>query len=156
MGVKETSRNKPMKRATFAGTVDILVKAYLNGTLERGVCAACAVGNIIKANGYHLNDDDNSTHWLRIINNKIRGLSGVSYNDTIANEQISASGYSINDLNRIEATFEETPKELICSYDEFIFGRLMAVVDVLADIHGIDLKSKEAAKLLFIKETSGD
>lgn len=57
-------------KATFENSVDVLVKAYMNGTLMHGDCERCAV----------------------------------------------------------------------------------AVVDVLADIHGIDLSTKEDAKKLFIKQ----
>jgi hypothetical protein len=32
-----------------------------------------------------------------------------------------------------------------------MFNGLMAVVDVLADIHSVDLEKKEAAKALFVK-----
>lgn len=34
------------------------------------------------------------------------------------------------------------------------FAGLMAVVDVLADIHGIDLASAEVAKSLFVKQAA--
>ena len=35
--------------ATFENTVDILVRAYLDGTLFKGNCCACAVGNLCAA-----------------------------------------------------------------------------------------------------------
>ncbi len=35
--------------------------------------------------------------------------------------------------------------------NDWMFNGLMAVVDVLADIHGINLEAKEEAKKLFIK-----
>jgi len=60
-----------MKTANFNDTVDILVKAYLNDTLEHGVCSACAVGNICLAAGapysygYKIQPDDNSAwKWV--------------------------------------------------------------------------------------------
>jgi hypothetical protein len=34
-------------KPTFSNTIDILVKAYLNDTLQHESCSACAVGNLV-------------------------------------------------------------------------------------------------------------
>lgn len=47
-----------MKRPElYQKTVDILVKAYFDDTLQHGNCYACAVGNIIAGN---CGDDSNN------------------------------------------------------------------------------------------------
>ena len=61
--------------------------------------------------------------------------------------QAEATGYTIYQLNAIERAFEGVDE---LATDRMFLG-LMAVVDVLAEIHGIDLKQREEAKLLFVK-----
>jgi hypothetical protein len=46
---KQKSKPPRNMKATFENSVDVLVKAYLNDTLEHGQCHACAVGNLICA-----------------------------------------------------------------------------------------------------------
>lgn len=163
-------------KATFQNTVDILVKAYLNGTLAHGDCAACAVGNIIAAKvGAKVDISDIDIcggEWIRNGNYLTIGWNEVfvtregqqlisphNYFGQIK-LQIDASGYSWQDLAKIEFAFEsaEKPEGLDyaphreeCLNEEWMFNGLMAVVDVLAEIHGISLESKESAKALFVK-----
>lgn len=141
-------------RPTFEKTVDILVKAYLNDTLAHDDCTKCAVGNLISAGGYKFNfspSDVDDTQWLIFLDRHVRRKGNISRrpNDELALSQISATGYSPENLSDIESAFEK------CEYgatdDEWMFNGLMAVVDVLAEIHGIDLKQREEAKLLFQK-----
>lgn len=153
----------------FNHTINILVQAYLNNTLKKGDCRACAVGNIL---GTH--------QWSSLFvtcnseegggKRQITALPGcvlISIKDHIiqvpiwslpeqgvknvkeAQEAIIASGYTIEELARIENAFELAPEGN--NGDEAMFNGLMAVVDVLADIHGIDLKQKEETKKLFVK-----
>jgi hypothetical protein len=158
-------------KPSFQQTVDVLVKAYLNDTLEHGVCTACAVGNIIAASlGCRVAKDN--INWLRggtevipiwdeVFISSYPGRQEI-YPDKYkgwAKRQIDASGYTWQQLAMIEKAFEthnsgiDLPED---SDDEAIvqasmFNGLMAVVDVLAEIYGIDLTSKEQAKLLFVK-----
>src|SRR5690606_29396059 len=154
----------------FNHTINILARAYLNNTLRRGDCRACAVGNIL---GTH--------RWSSLFitynfgegrgKRQIIALPGfVLMNRTTDHiiqvpiwklpEQIAKrieevqkaiieSGYTIEELARIENAFELAPEGN--NRDEAMFNGLMAVVDVLADIHGIDLKQKEEARKLFVK-----
>lgn len=153
-------------KATFEKTVDILVKAYLNGTLEHGKCSACAVGNLVAAakgtspiplvyGGFHFDTFANgdNANWHHVFMTVADGqeVHSSRYRGPIK-EQIDSTGYPWQDLARIEYAFETAPGQ--CSdglNDEWMFNGLMAVVDVLADIHGIDLQTKESAKLLFQK-----
>lgn len=64
-----------------------------------------------------------------------------------ANLHIKSTGYTWEELAKIEWAFENVKGKKT----KKMFNGLMAVVDVLADIHGIDLKAKEEAKALFVK-----
>lgn len=143
-------------KATFENTVDILVKAYLKGTLMHGSCRACAVGNIISANGYDFNQHDvfsnMDTSWLRKIQVECRFMCPNEkdyYSEKIANDQIQVTGYSLDEINKIELAFESA--EYDDDMDKWMWNGLMLVVDALAEIHNIDLKQKDEAKALFVK-----
>lgn len=153
-------------KATFENTVDILVKAYLNDTLIRGNCCACAVGNLV-AHGlgltYILEDDlygDENlgwkekpiVSWRNVFMSTVRDghpsrqfIDEESYYGD-AKLEIDSTGYHYTDLARIEKAFESNYVG-----DDPMFSALCAVVDVLAEIHGVDLTVKENAKLLFVK-----
>jgi hypothetical protein len=153
------------KKEKFNETVGILVDAYINNTLVHGHPCGCAVGNLI----------------ARKLNIKIRLVgdtipvwdgpgSGFSwfkrlYPDKVASGdvlegvfQIDMTGYSVDEIVRIESAFESTcqkgsPGNIVhdSKLDPDGYRGLMEVVDVLADIHGIDLSERETAKLLFSK-----
>lgn len=133
-----------MKPASFENSVDVLIKAYMNDTLDHGTCGACAVGNLVfEATG-------KETAWDR-------GWGSVFFTDPHSKNQffkpreyygnakheIDSTGYPLKSLMRIEYAFE-TARKGKCS-DDWMFNGLMAVVDVLAEIHGVDLTVKEAA-----------
>lgn len=123
-------------KATFSGTVDILVKAYLNGTLAHRLCSACAVGNLVahalgtKPMSLRFLGDDlaptpfsNSrfescerVRWNEIFMT-VGGNQNFSMSDASpeAYNQILMTGYSVHDLARIEFAFEscERPEDII-------------------------------------------
>lgn len=158
-------------KATFENTVDILVKAYLNGTLEHSNCYACAVGNIVAyATGkkfirsyafmreWKWKDCDypaagNDTGgWGQVITTCcLDGVPQVNLNNFYgeAKIQIESTGYSPTELSKIEFAFERADEGY--SEEEWMFNGLMAVVEVLAEIHQINIDQKESAKLLFVK-----
>jgi hypothetical protein len=150
-------------KPTFNQTVNILVQAYLNNTLVHGNCYACAVGNIIasKMNYSFVKCKDDP-------NRKVVWETTGGYYDTTAPmwytyismnqpdnmpkqviDQIKSTGYSFYEIQRIEWAFERCKRS--ASEDEYMFNGLMAVVDVLADIHSVDLTTRNEAKLLFAK-----
>lgn len=149
----------------FNHTVNVLVQAYLNNTLIHNDCAACAVGNIIAAEiGAKIITDESGffgSSWVRGGNEIVVGWTEVfcttSRGQHINSKayigqvkrQIDVTGYSWQELAAVERAFESAPSG--GSGDSYMFNGLMAVVDVLADIHGIDLQAKESAKLLFVK-----
>lgn len=160
----------------FHHTVNVLVQAYLNGTLEHGICTACAVGNIIADSilakpvrgrmNWKRNGNEIIPVWGEVFQSSAPGCQRVSADayKGWAKKQIDTTGYTWQELARIEYAFElyncgidldydpeyydEEELELI---DKAMFNGLMAVVDVLADIHNIDLSIREEAKLLFVK-----
>lgn len=144
-------------KAQFSKTVDILVKAYLNDTLQHADCSKCAVGNIVNAcfpvvSGLQPSFNKYSG-WASVFvtdrgDNGKRYLNPQNYTG-LAKIEIDSTGYSWEQLSDVEHAFEMADKGN--SYDEYMFNGLMAVVDVLADIHQIDLKAKEEAKLLFVR-----
>lgn len=154
----------------FNYTVNVLVKAYLNNTLRHTDCAACAVGNMIADSisakpirareelGYNCDMKlwfrDGKTIeplWMNVFccSDGLTQEKNPEKYRGYAKKQIDSTGYSWKELARIEKAFE------LCDFsvdeDKWMFNGLMAVVDVLADIHKIDLKLKEEAKLLFVK-----
>lgn len=152
--------------ATFDNTVGILVKAYLEGTLLKGHCYACAVGNICAAAlGKQVvgvvrseNSDAIDANWSgsghyamwRYVFMTRFGKQDCNEDayESLAKQEIDATGYTWQQLARIEYAFETAGK----GFNEAAeFAGLMAVVDVLADIHGVDLTTTTAAKALFVK-----
>lgn len=139
-------------KATFENSVDVLVKAYFNDTLEHENCYACAVGNLVcAAKGYsYVNDgglitdsalknlDATGANWFDAIMD-----DGDGYLSRDAKSEISATGYTAKQIIAIEQAFESVDQ--LDSEDDWMFNGLMAVVDVLAEIHGVDLSTKQAA-----------
>lgn len=144
----------------FNHTVNVLVKAYLNDTLVHGNCYACAVGNIVaESKGYN---------YVKCTDEPFRkvvwDIAKGSYDSFVpmwftyldeaqkpadVRDQVQATGYTWDEIRRIEKAFECCERPL--SGEQWMFNGLMAVVDVLAEIHNVDLSVKESAKLQFVK-----
>ena len=145
----------------FENAISALVKGFFDTTLVKGSCIACAVGNIIHYNcGVKIDYDEKNPHntsskleynddWYDVVHrllytgNREKGL-----------ELISKTGYSLEEISKIEEAFEHNTN--ICGSNYFKYSKkeimedqykgLMAVVEVLCKIEG--LNSKEY-KLLF-------
>jgi hypothetical protein len=151
----------------FDNAIDALVKGFMNGTLVKGTCTACAVGNIVakavdgkitktvSVNG--LPKPNTILDFSCSVSNAQWGtvfLSGGGrdhqerrpYNyHSEAREQIDATGYTWEELARVELAFESNTKIShtwyssrnvdACIQDQY--NGLMAVVDVLCEIEGI-------------------
>lgn len=156
----------------FNETVGILVRAYMDDTLEHANCSACAVGNIVahamgvspvmstevKGGEPWRFSDGTKPMWQRVFCTPVSEQVLQPYEYTgEAKWQIDLTGYSWEELARIEAAFEKhsdrrsVSRQTIEYKDKQMFNGLMTVVDVLAEIHHIDLTEKESAKLLFVK-----
>lgn len=154
----------------FHDTISILVKAYLNDTLVHKACTGCAVGNIIAAKmdfkqvpmpsndllgiDCFMWDKEYASWWEVIQRENLRIHNDIQLPQGLV--QIASTGYCIDEIMRIESAFEnvslpELQEGVWCKDDGYMLRGLFAVVDVLAEIHGIDLQQKESAKLMFVK-----
>lgn len=139
----------------YQKTVDILVDAYFKNTLEHTNCYACAVGNIIAANnniGFMPATPEEKDHerniwsgagtlsWDRdydFNSNLVSKLNRIKYEDHpidgLMLKHLKSTGYTVNELHKIERAFEEADRGK--SGDEWMFNGLMAVIDILDEIH---------------------
>jgi len=131
----------------FEHSVNVLLKALLNNTLVHGRCKACAVGNLIAASlgiNIYLEEHD----WPKWRTNLYTGHEWLHPEfDEIetANFFYRSVGYTQDQIYKIEHAFEAAPM-----YDDWVLNGLMAVVDVLAEIHEIDLTTVKETKELFV------
>lgn len=162
------------QREKFFETVGILVEAYLNDTLVHDHPCGCGGGNIIAkaigakvvvdhktGNADWISDDDlNGWDWFHLVR---FGFSHDNSNVNLSQGKylIDRTGYTIKNMRDIETAFEEPVKIIVdggfigtdISLDPDGLKGLLNIVDVLAEIHGIDLSERESAKLLFKKES---
>lgn len=132
-------------------TVNTLVQAYFNDTLSRGSCRGCAIGNILGGVEWGSVFITSSDTGIQTFAPK-GTIIGVIYLQaqcgfqpvpleseyacytTEANrkgwEMIENSGYTVEELMKVEFAFETGYKG-----DDSMFGGLMAVIDVLDEIH---------------------
>jgi hypothetical protein len=155
------------KNFSFDHSVGVLIKAYLSGDLQKGNCSACAVGNLI-ADALEIKftriptrtvydedstapDDSYYVNWVGCTSSWFDFLFGITQAETpgySSKEQILSTGYTIDQLRLIEYTFE-LPRGVSTqnpAYDEYLYRGLLAVVGVLAKIHGVDLATSEQAE----------
>ncbi len=165
----------------FDKTVGILVKSYMNDTLQHGTCTACAVGNIICHNMYN---GDHRKWWQTFFANVLNGDGSWSHvfstapDDTgklsqrfdasrcvdAALEQVKSTGYTVEELAQIEYAFEivtqdKDPKiELNVSdcpkdiKDHYMFKGLVSVYETLCDIHEVTAEDEVLeVELVFCK-----
>lgn len=141
----------------YEKTIKILVNAYLNDTLVKGHCSACAVGNIVAGNmglsvvrcvGYSSwisKDGKNEIpYWDEVFMTTSEGQRvNLDEYEGDAKAQIDSTGYSVAELALIEETFETNGDDM--------FTGLMAVVDVLGVIHEVNQEETIESKNLFVK-----
>lgn len=154
----------------YEKTVSILVKAYQNDTLVHGDCCACAVGNMVAYNcGFEIRKPSDRSpfvwkfgenagmfpSWKRVfvtIDNSFQNINPENY-EFDAKVQIDSTGYSYENLAKIEHAFEMAPMGL--NDDCWMFNGLMAVIDVLDQIHkNTDPIVTKSTKERFIKQLS--
>lgn len=122
-----------IKAELYHKTVGILFDAYFNDTLRHMNCHACAVGNIVAANcGYRFEEGGlrwvgRSPNWSDII------LMGFDSRDGLM--EIHSTGYDQGELSKIEQRFENAPRGN--NDEDRMFNGLVAVLDVLKDIHQV-------------------
>ena len=156
----------------FEKAYNSLYNAFMNDTLAKGTCTACAVGNIVAdALGGKVsrmrNDfvcDVPNTWWNTFfitVDNEQTIFD--DYNDIPAYGRLKdLTGYSVEELAKIEFAFETNTKIRFVNYfnstEEQImedqFNGLMAVMDVMIELDDVKEgeKYKETFKNKFIHE----
>lgn len=140
-----------MRTERFNRAYNALIRAYFEGTLAKGTCAACAVGNICAdAIGVKLipgdfaNYGDNAQWmWLFHFRPSIENMNRAIL-------LISRTGYSVEEITVIESAFEFGASIAYMRYDEFgeqqiledQFNGLSAVVDVLCELDNVENTDK--------------
>jgi hypothetical protein len=126
--------NKP---ELYQKTVDILVDAYFNDTLAHGNPCGCAVGNIVAANmGFKYKrikseieyEDNVWPEWFGAV------CKAFQISEDDQDLQIASTGYAADEIIEIEYAFENAYSGN--SDDEWMFNGLIAVIEVLDQIHG--------------------
>ncbi len=146
-----------MKSKRFENAISALVEAFFNDTLAKGNCSACAVGNICaKAIGevvvVSALGNKNIFAWRYVFSSDF-GLQR-EYSETDFGvgdyksglELISKTGYSKEELMKVEHAFEKNSKIEYYMYKSFSknaimedqYKGLMAVVEVLCEIEGLE------------------
>jgi hypothetical protein len=129
----------------YRKTVDILFQAYFNDTLKHDDCSACAVGNMVAANmGITTQQLTPRIHlrqgWNRVFTTFTSTRQFINPKGYVpgseAKTQIDSTGYCWQDLAKIEFAFETAPKGE--SDEDWMFNGLVAVLDVLKDIHQVE------------------
>lgn len=149
-------------RELFDKTIAILVRAYQNDTLLHGSCASCAVGNIVASSMNIKVDPDCVFKWITfgpMWQNVFLTANSVSYKypenyQEIAKYQIDSTGYSWQELAKIESAFESVaiPSDgPFYNSDSHVFEGLMGVVDALMEIHEANEEEVLDAKSMFVK-----
>lgn len=127
------------KKELYQKTVDILVQAYFNDTLEHSDCTACAVGNIVAANIETCTIPYSSKlpwrgEWSNVFctSGCEQDIDPSEYRGN-AKLVIDATGYKWQELAKIEKAFESVRYNE--DEDKWMFDGLMAVIDALDEIH---------------------
>ena len=160
----------------FEKAYNALLKAFMDDTLAKGTCTACAVGNIVADAmgakvylqqtdsfiGFSCSNDNDWWKEMFITGNNGQRIYTIKDNPHVRGyrQKIEElTGYTWRELARVEKVFEETTKIVYheyCSYTpeeimEDQFNGLMAVMDVLIELDNIEEgnKCKEAFKNKF-------
>lgn len=130
----------------FHRTVKYLIKALLNDTFDYGNCYACAVGHIVAGSmglkvvkAYY-----ESFKWVDIKGKEIQSLWGwvfcgghiwhIDHKEGL--KQLNSTGYSVGQLMQFEQEFRIGSKR---KQDEDLYAGVIAVIEVLHEIHQEDL-----------------
>lgn len=157
----------------FNKAYDVLVQAFFNGTLAKGDCKCCAVGNIVAGAYGATIEIHEGTATCSMINHLWKALFCTSwgiqakrvpyYGKTYIEEalySIEATGYSEEELAKVEYAFETNTNIHIEDYCknseqdilEDQYNGLCAVFDVLCELDNIPKEPKYSNKL---KEKEG-
>lgn len=147
----------------FLKAYDSLYRAYREGTLAKGACSACAVGNIIahalNAKIYMSMDrvtylcDDNNRFWVTLFGTSNSGVQRKTYLNSNSQEIIRLSeklkdltGYSVDEMAQIEFAFESSASIYPEDYQQYekpeilisLYTGLTAVLEVMLKLDDIE------------------
>jgi hypothetical protein len=141
----------------FNRSISILVKAYMDGTLIKNQCTACAVGNLVAGNlGIEIKVTKTNMfgpcmdwpaevrpEWDNVFMTSAgeQTICPDMMKEPVVARQIYATGYHWEDLAKIEYAFETAPGGM--------FGGLMAAVEILCEIHEATETTTQETKALF-------
>lgn len=147
----------------LAKTRQILFDAYYNDTLEHGNCYACAVGNIVAANmgikivpcdffSFTFEWEKGDSAWDAVFctGNGAQRRNPDAYEWCDARAQIDATGYTWEELAKIEFAFETAHRG--DSDEDRMYNGLVAVLDVLDQIHNVATHSEPLNRRLCQKQ----
>jgi len=138
----------------FVKSIDILVDAYEKGNLKHMSPCNCAVGNLIAYNTGEYDHSNKNGSWVHLVNlirsksitnihpnsnglgthfQDVKHILGV--NSKNAFESFAPSGYTANEIEKIEAAFEKCEINKFTKLDPL--DGLLRAVDVLGEIHEI-------------------
>ncbi len=131
----------------FDRAIKALVKGFFNETLIASNCCACAVGNIV-AGGFGGEVIPYRGGFAMLLNGKISRVNGewfVPTDEVVLRQCIDASGYTLKELRRIERVFIEATAKFYSDFksNEANYHGLMAVVDVLLEIEGMNKQDRQ-------------
>jgi hypothetical protein len=140
----------------FEKAYNALYNAFMDDTLAKGTCTACAVGNIVAdamgAKVYRKKDIEflcskQNDWWQKMFvtssyGQRITKISQDSEVKYLRKKILNLTGYTWRELARIEKTFEESTKIQNLDYGkstpelimEDQFNGLMAVMDILIEL----------------------
>jgi len=169
----------------FEKAYNALYNAFMNDTLAKSTCTACAIGNIvadamggkitIDEDGWYNCEIDN-TWWSDMFYTNENGqrITTIKMHPEIKNLRkriYKLTGYKWNELAKVENAFENNTQILYCNYIHYTeeeimedqFKGLMAVMDVLIELDEIKegekykdtFRRKEKTFEEYYKETYG-
>ena len=146
--------------------IDIFLDALNTGTLAKGSCTACAVGNLVAAgldgtititdDGRYVCDKSNDV-WSELFNTHgVQKFYGTYLQDVGVLANIEATEFTLKELMEIEYTFETNTEIRFTDYPKFSneeirkdqINGLQAVVEVMLEFE----ESKEDVKEIFTKK----
>lgn len=126
--------------------IDVFLKAIENGTLAKGRCKACAVGNLVaNALGIEIKELNHNYliewgFWYPYLECAI-----PSKQDLLGKKEIEATGFSVDEIRQIEAAFEENTRISYLDYAKYSkeqirqdqINGLEAVIEVMMEFDDV-------------------
>lgn len=153
----------------YENSVNVLLDAYNNGKLLHGNCTACAVGNLV-ADACNISYDfDTEDIFYRPVWSEVFSTDQVIQDFFLpmykgeAKHQIDSTGYTLDELAKIEYAFESAIGFSEKGYDHWVYHRnikqgqfigLVSVLKILKEIHEVkeEIHTENINKLEAIKK----